>query len=75
MTTLIQKTPCPYCKIKTSVELPKNFAPVYVWCNSCKKKFIVERLAEGFQAMTIEEAPCCSDPDCRELEMGGSDEQ
>ncbi len=75
MNTSVQNTPCPYCKAQTSVDLPKDYAPVYLWCDLCKKKFIIERLAKGFQTLTIEEAPCCSDPDCREIEMGGSDEQ
>ena len=66
---------CPYCRQATSIELPENYAPVYEYCESCSAKFIVERLAIGFQVLKPEEAPCCSDPDCREIEMGSSDEQ
>jgi hypothetical protein len=66
---------CPYCRQVTSIELPENYAPVYEYCTSCRAKFIVERLAIGFQVLTLEEAPCYSDPDCREIEMGASDEQ
>jgi hypothetical protein len=55
--------------------MPANYAPVYAYCKSCSKKFIVERLAKGIQVMTREEAPCWSDPDCRAIEMGASDEQ
>lgn len=69
------KSVCPYCKKEMRVDLPGNYAPEYRLCPRCDKKFIVERLARGFQVMTVEEAPCCSDPDCREIEMGGSDEQ
>lgn len=75
MNKTIQKTRCPYCNAETLVELPKNYAPRYVHCNSCTKKFIMERLSQGFKVMTIEDAPCCSDPDCRDIEMGGADEQ
>lgn len=66
---------CPYCSEQTFFDLPSNYQPVYAYCSICGKKFIAERLAEDFQVLTIEEAPCCSDPDCREIEMGGSDEE
>jgi hypothetical protein len=71
----VESARCPYCSDQTSVELPADYRPVYGYCGCCGKKFIAERLAEGFQVLTIEEAPCCSDPDCRELEMGGYDEE
>ena len=70
-----ETTRCPYCKDQTSVDLPGNYKPVYVYCDVCGKKFIVARLAEGFQALTLEAAPCCSDPDCREIEMAAYDEE
>ena len=66
---------CPYCKQATSIEMPENYAPVYRYCASCNAKFIVERLAIGLQILKPEEAPCDSDPDCRDIEMGDSDEQ
>jgi len=66
---------CPYCGEETLFELPENYAPVFKYCDVCRKKFIVERLAEGIQAWTREDAPCCSDPDCRAIEMGAADEQ
>ena len=71
----VEITPCPYCGDRTSVELPADYRPVYAYCDGCGKKFIAERLAEGFHVLTIEEAPCCSDPDCRDIEMGGYDEE
>jgi len=55
--------------------MPADFSPVYAHCRFCEKKFIIERLAKGFQTFTIENAPCCSYPDCRTIEMGASDEQ
>jgi hypothetical protein len=67
----VEITQCPYCRERTSVVLPVDYRPVYAYCDCCGEKFIAERLAEGFQVLTMEEAPCCSDPDCREIEMGG----
>jgi hypothetical protein len=72
---VIETVSCPYCFQDTSVDMPDNYAPVYSVCRACQKKFIIERLTNGFQVLTREEAPCESDPDCREIEMGDSDEQ
>ena len=66
---------CPYCCADTSLELPSNYRPVFAVCDVCASKFIAERLAKGFQVMTVEEAPCSSNPDCREIEIGGYDEE
>jgi len=66
---------CPYCHKDTSVDRPENYAPVYSICQACEKKFIFERLAIGFQVLTREEAPCISDPDCRDIEMGSGEEE
>ena len=66
---------CPYCGAPTPITLPEDYAPTYADCVICGKRFIMERLAEGFEVMTIEAAPCSSNPDWREIEMGGSDEQ
>ena len=70
-----ETTPCPYCSQRTSVELPATYRPVYAYCGACGKKFIAERLAKGFHTLTLEAAPCFSDPDCRELEMSGTAEE
>jgi len=73
--TSVTGAQCPYCSEQTFVNLPGDYEPIYVYCGVCGKKFIVERLAVGFQVLTLEEAPCWSDPDCRAIEMGGSDEE
>jgi len=70
-----QTAPCPYCCGQTLVNLPADYEPVYANCGVCGKKFIVERLSEGFQVLCPSDGRCFSDPDCRELEMGGSDEE
>jgi transcription elongation factor Elf1 len=66
---------CPYCGQPTAVDLPGDYEPVYAYCGNCGEKFIAQRLESGFQVLSIEEAPCCSDPDCREIEMGAGDEE
>ena len=66
---------CPYCNAQTGIRLPGNYAPVFAICEACAAKFIAERLASGFQVMTLEEAPLCSRPDCREIELGAGDEE
>ncbi len=71
----LETTRCPCCGRKTAVALPADYAPVYRYCDVCGEKFILERLAEGFQVMTLKDAPCCSDPDCREIEIGGGEEE
>ena len=71
----VKNVQCPYCGHETPIDMPGDYAPVYAYCGVCRKKYILERLAEGIQVLTVEAAPCCSDPDCREIEMGGSDEQ
>jgi hypothetical protein len=71
----VEDTTCPHCHKNTTVVLPENYAPVYVNCLNCGKKFIVERLAHGFDVFTIEGAPRDSDPDCRAIDMSSCDEQ
>ena len=71
----VKSVQCPYCSEETVIDMPEDYAPVFAYCDVCSKKYILERLAEGVQVLTVEGAPCCSNPDCREIEMGGSDEQ
>lgn len=71
----VEKSNCPYCSVETTVNLPEDYRPVFVICEKCEKKFIAERTADGFKVFTREDAPRCSDPDCREIELGGGDEE
>ena len=73
--TTVEMEICPYCFAKTSINPPINFAPVFAFCDVCNARFIVERHSDGLEVMTEEEAPCYSNPDCIELEMGGCDEE
>jgi len=61
---------CPYCLKRTNVVPASDYAPIHVRCTACGKKFILERVIDGFQAFRTEGAPTCSDPDRREIEMG-----
>ena len=73
--TSVETTPCPYCEEVVSVDLPGDYRPVYAYCGLCGKKFIVERLSEGFHALKIEEATCLSDPEWRDIEFAAGDEE
>lgn len=66
---------CPYCESLTAVEQPRDFAGHYANCLRCGESFILERTAQGCRTWTRHEAPCCSDPDCRESEMAQGDEE
>jgi hypothetical protein len=70
-----ERASCPYCHAQTAITLPPDFAPVFVFCDVCKTKFIAVRHAGSFEVMTEEDAPCYRNPDCIELELGGSDEE
>ncbi len=65
---------CPYCLKRIRVVPAFDYAPIYEHCDACGQKFILERVIDGFQALQIEGAPCSSDPDCREIEMGSGQE-
>ena len=51
---------CPCCGRRISVTLPDDYAPEYKYCADCGRKFIVERLAEGFQVLPLEKCPAAS---------------
>ena len=72
--TLEMVLACPYCRKQTVVVPAENYAPVYARCRACGKRFIVERISDGVQALKVEGAPVCSDPDRREIEMGAGQE-
>ncbi len=63
---------CPYCHSVQIAEHPGDFVPIYVRCTECDNRFIVEPGRDGVKTYTQENVPCCSDPECRELEMGDS---
>lgn len=65
---------CPYCNKPTAVEWPDDFAGRYAKCYHCDEKFIYERSGNGCKTWTLSEAPCCSDPECKETEMSLGDD-
>lgn len=73
-TNLEEIARCPYCREETVVQLPPNYAPVYVHCTVCGRRFIAERIENGLDVLRLENAPCSSDPDCREIEMSQGQE-
>ena len=72
---LEETTRCPYCREETTVQVPPDYAPVYVHCLACGHRFIAERTENGLDVLRLENAPCSSDPDCRETEMGQGQEE
>lgn len=66
--------PCPYCEALCEHPKPDDYSPRYMICDSCGKRFIMEPSASGYDVFRENEAPCCSDPECRELELGLGDD-
>jgi len=63
---------CPYCSQEQVVTTAGDYRPFYVNCAQCSRRFIAEPAQSGVLIYRDGEAPCCSDPDCRETEMGTS---
>lgn len=63
---------CPYCNARQKVDEHSDYGPFYVKCTECAKRFIVEPVRNGLVVYRDGEAPCCSDPECREIEMADS---
>jgi DNA-directed RNA polymerase subunit RPC12/RpoP len=53
----LERIRCPCCGRRISVTLPDDYAPTYKYCADCGRKFILERLAEGFQVLPLEKCP------------------
>ena len=63
---------CPYCNTRQDVNDRKDYRPFYVNCADCARRFIVEPVKSGVVVYRDGQAPCCSDPECREMEMADS---
>lgn len=63
---------CPYCNTRQDIAEHGDFRPFYVNCADCARRFIAEPVRSGTVVYRDGEAPCCSDPDCRELELADS---
>ncbi len=66
---------CPYCQETARVEQADSYAPEFHTCRSCGRRFIAERRAEGVSVMKEKEAPCLSNPECREIETSATCEE
>ncbi|MBG0791608.1 MAG: hypothetical protein H0S80_14045 [Desulfovibrionaceae bacterium] len=66
---------CPYCNARQGVREPQDYRPYYVNCAQCARRFIVEPVKSGLMVYRDGEAPCCSDPECREMEMADSGQE
>lgn len=66
---------CPYCAEFSDIELPETFTPIFVTCHACHRRFIAERRANDVAVMTENEAPCMSNPECREVETSATCEE
>ncbi|MGE4292020.1 MAG: hypothetical protein AB7E32_07415 [Desulfovibrio sp.] len=70
MTTLHLR--CAFCGETMDLEHEGGYASRYADCPACGKRFIYEPLRAGVRTLKPEDADSCSDPDRREIEMGGS---
>ncbi|NCD25282.1 MAG: hypothetical protein EOL86_06800 [Deltaproteobacteria bacterium] len=66
---------CPYCEKSVAVDAAVTYEPIFQTCPACGRRFIVERTADGVRALREKDAPCMSNPDCRDVEMSGSCEE
>ena len=67
---------CPYCSKGTSIDMDGDYAPFYVSCQHCEKRFVVEKRAKGIRVLTLAGALyASSDPDSEQIDTGASDEQ
>jgi transposase-like protein len=66
---------CPYCGQTIKVLHDGSFASRYHDCQSCQQRFVYEPLASRVQSYKLEEARGWIDPDTREIDASGHDEQ
>ncbi len=66
---------CPYCQASLSIIQTDDYAPQFHTCSKCNQTFIVERGVSKAKVMKEKEAPCMSNPRCREIETSGTEEE
>lgn len=66
---------CPYCQEKVTVDQVEDYAPQFHKCGQCGRKFIAERGVNTVKVMKEKEAPCMSNPECREIETSATCEE
>lgn len=65
---------CPLCRTRHQIDQPDGYGPVFHDCRKGKGRFIVERTSKGYDVLAEVGAPCCSNPDCRCVEMSAGDD-
>ena len=66
---------CPYCQNSQYIPHDGLFTPRYMDCGDCGERYIYEP-RDGYVAFFKKgEAECCSDPDCRAIEMSSHCEE
>lgn len=63
---------CPHCEARVVIGEPKDYAPVFHLCHSCNHRFLAEMRKNGLVVMKENDAPCMSNPECREIENNAS---
>jgi len=66
---------CPHCQQSVTVNQAENFTPLFHDCPGCGQRFIVERGASRIKVMKEKDAPCMSNPECREIETSATCEE
>ena len=65
---------CPHCGAALRTPRPRDYAPREGNCAACGEHFYFERTADSCAVYRPQDAPCCSDPNCRETELSLGDE-
>ncbi|MGE4504489.1 MAG: hypothetical protein AB7D51_04010 [Desulfovibrionaceae bacterium] len=63
---------CPYCSFNLDLARREDYRPFYHTCPACSGRVVVEPVRGGFLVFREGEAPCCSDPECRAVELAGT---
>jgi len=66
---------CPYCQESRTVNQGEDYAPQFHECHKCGQRFIVERGVSRVKVMKEKDAPCMSNPECREIETSATCEE
>lgn len=65
----------PYCQGTVTITQTDDYAPEFHECPKCDQTFIVERGVSKAKVMKEKDAPCMSNPRCREIETSGAEEE
>ncbi len=66
---------CPHCASEIHVVFDGSFAPKYKICDVCWKRFVFEKTRDGITTYKAGEIRGYSDPEYRETELSGGEEE